>query len=96
MLAAYLLALDEPCCFPLAASMLQRGFYVDDLMTGTDTIEDGLILQKALLEGVALKLSKWCSNNPDILVQLPEVMKQHFVKFKDEDNSTIKTLGMFL
>ena len=93
------LALDEQQNFPLAATMLQRDFYVDDLMTGTDTIEDGLILQKemiALLEGVGMKLSKWCSNHPDILAQLPEAMKQHFVNFKNEDNSTIKTLGMFL
>ena len=53
------LALDEQQNFPLAATMLQRDFYVDDLMTGTDTIEDALILQKVLLECAGMKLSKW-------------------------------------
>ena len=92
------LALDEQQKFPLAAAILQRDFYVDDLMTGTDTIEEAVVLQKQMIdlfECGGMKLNKWCSNHPDILKQLPESMKQQLVKFNDEDNSTIKTLGMF-
>ena len=92
------LAVDEQHNFPLAAAVLQRDFYVDDLMTGTDTVEDAVKLQKemiSLLQCAGMKLSKWCSNHPDVLANLPTSMKQQIAQFNEEDNSTIKALGMF-
>ena len=92
------LAVDEQNNFPLASTVLKRDFYVDDLMTGTETVEEGVKLQKELsllTERAGMQLSKWCSNHPDILAHLPQSMKQQIVQFNDEDESTIKALGMF-
>ena len=86
------LALDEQQNFPLAATMLQRDFYVGDLMTGTDTIEDALILQKAILECVGMKLSKWCSNHPDILAQLPEAMKHEQIWLHRHEQQCLRNI----
>ena len=69
--------MDEQLNFSLAAAVLKRDFYVEDLMTGTDTVEDA-VLQKemiSLLECAGKKLSKWCSNHPDVLANLPASLK---------------------
>ena len=92
------LADDEQENFPLASVVLQRDFYVDDLMTGSNNLDDAIILQKemiALLKSAGMELSKWCSNHPVILSQLPDSMKQQFIQFNQEDDCTVKALGIF-
>ena len=49
----------------------------------------------ALLKSAGMELSKWCSNHPVILSQLPDSMKQQFIQFNQEDDCTVKALGMF-
>jgi hypothetical protein len=54
-----------------AASMtaLNKDFYVDDILTGTDTIEEPLELRQLIhmLKKGGFPLRKWCSNHPAVL-----------------------------
>ncbi|KYM98837.1 hypothetical protein ALC62_10437, partial [Cyphomyrmex costatus] len=56
--------------FPSGSACVGRDFYVDDMLTGADTIDKALIIRdqtiKVLRTG-AFELSKWASNCPDLL-----------------------------
>lgn len=43
------LAEDESDVFPEAANVLKTQTYVDDIVTGTDTVEEALELQRQLI-----------------------------------------------
>lgn len=89
------LALDEQVKFPSASAVTLKDFYMDDLMTGTDTIEQAIALQKemiAMMSCGGFKLHKWCSNHPEILESIDESLREKQVLINQED--TVKTLGM--
>lgn len=51
-----------------------RDFYVDDLLTGAETVEDTLTLRDEILEILrrgAFKLRKWSSNDKRLLNNMP-------------------------
>lgn len=59
------LADDEISNFPKASQLLKRDFYVDDVLTGSDTIESALEIKselKQLLACGGFDLRKWASN----------------------------------
>lgn len=70
------IAIDNREIYPVAAKIIERDFYVDDLMTGCDTMEE-LIDLKNTIEGImknaGFNLRKWLSNVPEIQVasQIP-------------------------
>ncbi|CAH2226607.1 jg25712, partial [Pararge aegeria aegeria] len=60
------LALDEASSFPLVSQVLLDDVFVDDIVTGADTLEDALKLQReliALCKAGTFELRKWISNN---------------------------------
>lgn len=75
---------------------LQRDFYVDDALTGTDTKNEVLAVRTELtelLKQAGLNIHKWASNDRDLLQGLPEQdtnKKLHF-----DESSKLKTLGVF-
>jgi Pao retrotransposon peptidase len=86
------LARDEEKNFPAASIIAQRDFYVDDILSGADTLQQAKNLQRqlvALLKSGGFDLHKWCSNSPQLLNQLDE---QHRVQIAD--HQTVKTLGL--
>lgn len=59
------LAEDEADRFPRGSSVLLRDVYVDDVLTGADTIEEALKIQAELMQlckAGGFPLSKWTSN----------------------------------
>jgi hypothetical protein len=61
--------------FPLAAAELGRNLYVDDLLSGTDTVEEALALQKdavQLMAKAGLPIRKWCSSDAEVMKGIPE------------------------
>ncbi|XP_011859356.1 PREDICTED: uncharacterized protein LOC105556853 [Vollenhovia emeryi] len=67
------LAHDEQERFPLASKVLQNDFYVDDLLTGSSSLEEAQTLRDQLIELLAaggFNLRKWCSNEPSLLEPL--------------------------
>ncbi|UYV74955.1 hypothetical protein LAZ67_12001892 [Cordylochernes scorpioides] len=64
------LAHDEQIRFPTAVAILKSEFYVDDLLTGCETVENGrkLIIElDQLLQAGGFKLKQWTSNKPTAL-----------------------------
>ncbi|XP_076635445.1 uncharacterized protein LOC143348733 [Colletes latitarsis] len=68
------LSRDEEEAYPLAARCLRSDVYMDDVVSGSDTLEEAGQLQQqllALLRAGGFKLRKWSSNEPELLKTLP-------------------------
>lgn len=86
---------DEGGAFPLAASRVESSMYVDDLVTGADSIEEFKTLHSqlcALFTKGCFPLGKWASI-ASAAVHLEENHKQARVEFNSEDGC-IKILGL--
>ncbi|XP_070140474.1 uncharacterized protein [Drosophila kikkawai] len=83
---------------PLGAAVLKHDFYVDDCLTGANSIPEAVQIQQELnkiLLPAGFKLRKWCSNNDEVLAQIP---KEDIVKHVKLDETlqhySVKTLGL--
>ncbi|XP_043063573.1 uncharacterized protein LOC122319825 [Drosophila ficusphila] len=94
--AMHQLSTDEHFSFPLGAEVIQRDFYVDDLISGAQTVDEAIIIvdqtSKILSRG-GFKLRKWCSNVPAALCGVSDEDKESYLKFDDGTDFT-KTLGL--
>lgn len=91
------LARDEAERYPKAAEVVSRDFYMDDVLTGADTIEEALHLKNELLglmQAGGLSLLKWSSNSMDVLQSLPENHRECRPTLDMDQDDVIKTLGI--
>lgn len=68
------LAIDEEQRFPLAARVASEDTYMDDVLTGTDSVDEALRLRiqlERMMECGGFRLRKWASNHPDVLKEVP-------------------------
>lgn len=91
------LAMDDGHKYPAAADTLKNEFYVDDLISGYNSLEGAKELQTTLirlLKGGGFNLRKWSSNCPELLENLTEdqISTNNTFDFKQE--STTNTLGL--
>lgn len=91
------LAADEGGKYPLAKAVLEKDFYVDDLISGEESEEKAIQLRNELNELLAkggFTLRKWCSNSLEVLAGLApgQSATQSTLKFEEEES--IKTLGI--
>jgi hypothetical protein len=80
--ALYQLANDEQVKYPKAAHVTKRDFYVDDILSGADTVEEALIIQRqllGLLKSGGFVLHKWCSNDSTLLFDATNSQQGHQV-----------------
>ena len=91
------LAHDYQDKFPLAAAILLRDFYVDDVITGQNSIEEALEVQRQLIalcnEG-GFPLRKWSSNETALLESLSADMRETKLPLTLDSDDKIKTLGL--
>lgn len=83
--------------FPLASDALINNTYVDDILGGANSIHDTINLKNELIELLRLgscELHKWCSNDPAILQNLPDEIKQFSEIDLDKSDLIVKTLGV--
>ncbi|XP_045458533.1 uncharacterized protein LOC123668885 [Melitaea cinxia] len=69
-------AIDEGINYPLAAKVTLNDFYVDDLLSGCESVEQGLKLyneMNAMLSKGGFKLHKWSSNSNTMLESIKGV-----------------------
>lgn len=92
------LAQDVSVNLPNISKIIKNDFFMDDLLTGADTMSELLQIQKdisRILAGAGFELRKWLSNDKNILDNL-EVRSDIEVAVvrvgKDENN---KTLGIY-
>lgn len=89
------LAIDEGTSFPLAAKTLIEDFYVDDMMTGDDTLDQAEQRKNEVTEVAkkgGLRLLKWSSNHPDLIKDIQDESNDGLVKLDPE--SSTKALGV--
>lgn len=80
--------------FPNAAEVIKRDFYVDDIMSGSNDLNETIILQQQLISILGsggFPLKKWASNSPELLSSVP-------IQDREVDSvdifKSIKTLGI--
>lgn len=81
---------------PLISSIIKNDFYVDDLLTGANSIDDAkricTDLNNVLSTG-CLKLRKWISNDPQVLGNIPKSdLRPGLLNFGDHEQA--RTLGL--
>ena len=91
-------ALDFAMEYPLASKAVKENFYVDDGLTGADTVEEAVDLQKQLQDlfsRAELLLHKWNSSEPEVLQHIsPEIRDSQAVHLIPDPEGYTKTLGV--
>lgn len=82
--------------FPKGALITRRNFYMDDLITGANSIEETKLIRDAtasllLKEGFVLR--KWASNSKVLLEEIPNDMETNVTLNLNKD-CTFRTLGV--
>ena len=96
-------AYDEGANYPLAAERVLKDYYMDDLMTGCDSIEEGMQIyseMNKLLAKAGFNLQKWSSNSNELLASI--IGEKHSYKGQDgvereiniKQDEIFKTLGL--
>ncbi|GFX67697.1 integrase catalytic domain-containing protein [Trichonephila clavipes] len=76
--------MDEANNFPLAAPVVLSDCYMDDILSGSESIEEVIELQHQLIEmfkTAGMHLHKWCGNLPEITSNLQEIEQQRPTSF---------------
>ena len=83
--------------YPLVAKVVEKFFYVDDGLTGADSVPEAIKVQKQLqnLFSGGFLLRKWNASDPIVLQHLPPDLKesQTMQLMPDPDQCT-RTLGV--
>ncbi|XP_054259448.1 uncharacterized protein LOC128984179 [Macrosteles quadrilineatus] len=91
------LAEDEGKDFPEAANVLRTQTYVDDIVTGADTVDEAKNLQNQLIQLLNrghFELRKWTSNSPELLQSLPDTHKDSPVFLENTPDPHFSILGL--
>lgn len=86
----------EEAQYPKGAMVARRDFYMDDLITGADSIDEASIICEqalALLQKGGFLLRKWASNYEGVLKSVPEHLRGKAMLDLDNEG-TAKTLGV--
>lgn len=89
--------MDEAHTYEDASRVTLRNFYVDDLLTGADTEEAAMNLQRKLTHMLAsggFQLRNWISNNTELLSTIPEEEREVQLPMSIEMADTTKTFGI--
>lgn len=87
----FALAEENELQYPREAKIIKEDFYVDDLLTGADTIEEMLDIKetiKTLLQSAGLNLHKWASNHSAVC---PELSRETSIQIGDKTKRTLGT-----
>ncbi|XP_054722558.1 uncharacterized protein LOC129232437 [Uloborus diversus] len=91
------LAEDEEMNFPKASKVIDKDFYVDDLLTGADSIQEAENLMSDLINLMrrgGFTLRKWISNEHSILSKLPPELKVTEQSINIAEDQSVKLLGI--
>lgn len=91
------LVLDEGSKFPEASRAIEEDMYIDDLVTGCDSVAEGLELKKQVVEIFALagfSLSKWASNSEEFIKTVPDMTEATSPKSLSKEDQNFKILGL--
>ncbi|XP_043471747.1 uncharacterized protein LOC122504630 [Leptopilina heterotoma] len=85
---------DEGTNFPLASRILKKDLYIDNLITGTFTVQEALeVYITNILDLAKLNMRQWASNSMDILDGIDKKNLDNELNLNND--SVLKTLGMY-
>ena len=91
-------AIDNASEYPLAAQAVKDSFYVDDGLTGAESIDTTIQLQQQLqklFERGGFLLRKWNSSEPEVLEHIdPSLLDQQSLLTLPQSGEYTKTLGV--
>ena len=91
-------ALDHALDFPKAADVVETSFYVDDCLTGAESVEEAIDLHQqliALFSKGGFLLRKWNSCEPQVIEHIdPELLDVQSTHQIPTSNDYTKTLGI--
>ncbi|XP_068728886.1 uncharacterized protein [Montipora capricornis] len=79
---------DKEMKFPIAALAVKRNFYMDDFFKSVKSIDEAMEIQRQLAKMLNLgsfHLTKWISNEKEVIAQIPEPERAPSVKVVDEN-----------
>ena len=82
---------------PRAAQVLSNDFYVDDLLSGTSTLDDAINIQReisSLLQTAGFTLRKWASNHSTFLDTIPRELQETQSTLSLDNEDGVTTLGL--
>ncbi|KAF0721510.1 Integrase catalytic domain-containing protein [Aphis craccivora] len=82
---------------PSAGRAIQRDFYMDDFLSGGDTVEEVVRLYHEvleLLESSGMRLRKWCSSAPEVRAEIATTSSEPHYSLDLGDDDTVKSLGL--
>lgn len=93
------LAEEADSSLPLGATVLRRDIYVDDIVTGAQSIDEACVIRDELvriLSSAGLHLRKWTSNCEDFFRNLKssDLYSDSFRNFEDINDLSLKILGL--
>ena len=85
---------------PEAASKIKNDMYVDDLTSGTTTVEKARMLRdeiSSILSRGSFTIRKWASNSAEVMDSIPPELRENSetIILNSEEDYTVKTLGFF-
>ncbi|CAG7687346.1 unnamed protein product [Allacma fusca] len=92
------LANDERDNDPIAAPVLLKDAYVDDVVTGQNSASEAIELYKQLdnlTKSACFELSKWVSNDPAVMNAIPTAARGTSFPLAFTDDDAVKTLGLY-
>ncbi|GFY47708.1 pro-Pol polyprotein [Trichonephila inaurata madagascariensis] len=87
---------SESINFPLASKAALKDFYVDDLMSGANSLSEALKLQNQLtqmLSSTGLVLRKGSSNRNELLNSIDSDVRLTSASLNKDNDDTVKNLG---
>ena len=83
--------------YPNIVNVILNDFWVDDLLSGADTLEEACVLQDDLIETLnknCLPLRKWSSNQPQLVTRLPKDLQAGKAYQINDKTHQVKTPGL--
>ena len=91
-------ACDFSARYPLAAQTVEKSFFIDDCLTGADTVQDAIELQRQLQELFhkgGFILHKWNASEPTVLRHLsPHLKDSQSIQPLQDTTEYTKNLGI--
>ncbi|XP_065203469.1 uncharacterized protein LOC135833627 [Planococcus citri] len=83
---------------PVVSESIKKDFYVDDWLSGADSVEEAIELQRAVHEALlsgGFKLRKYQSNSKHVIDQIDPTLVEHNLTIQFGENESLSVLGLF-
>ncbi|XP_064074467.1 uncharacterized protein LOC113393726 [Vanessa tameamea] len=88
---------DEGGSYSQAKQIIKEDFYIDDLLSGADSVDEAIIIAQQItdiLQKGGFQLKKWSSNNMHFIQSIEENKRSTNIKLDLNLDGTIKALGI--